>query len=131
MRDFQWSPAHERKGRTTGLGLNPCRACRWRFLPYWRSCPACSPAGARAGWEMPAFAVAQVGRHAALMIAVFFGTVIGLERAVALGRLWPHFAPLFAGLAGLAMLAWLPPMWAPRTSHRGGIGVRAATCGCW
>ena len=68
---------------------------------------------ARAGWEMPAFAVAQVGRHAALMIAVFFGTVIGLERAVALGRLWPYFAPLFAGLAGLAMLAWLPPMWAP------------------
>ncbi|MEW6688271.1 MAG: hypothetical protein AB1452_04170 [Pseudomonadota bacterium] len=47
--------------------------------------------------------------HGALMASGFFGTVIGLERAVALGRLWAYAAPLCAGLGGIALvLGFLP-----------------------
>jgi hypothetical protein len=62
----------------------------------------------------PAFAQQQAGVHGALMIAGFFGTVISLERAVALRRFWPYLAPLCAGLGGVALLmpplAWLSPI---------------------
>lgn len=61
---------------------------------------------ARAGWplavgELPAL-------HGPLMVAAFFGTVIGLERAVALGRWWAYQAPLAAGIGGIALLAGFP-----------------------
>lgn len=55
--------------------------------------------------EVPTFAQHQAASHAALMIAGFFGTVISLERAVALHRFWPYLAPLCAGLGGIALLA--------------------------
>ncbi len=45
---------------------------------------------ARLGVEVPALAAVHAGNHAALMICAFFGTVICLERAVALGGLWPY-----------------------------------------
>lgn len=68
---------------------------------------------ARLAWEVPALAQTRAVGHGALMIAAFFGTVISLERAVALGRGWPYLAPLAAGLGGIAFLAgapaWLPP----------------------
>lgn len=60
----------------------------------------------RLGWEMPATAAA--GWHGALMISAFFGTVISLERAVALARGWSYLAPTSAGLAGVALLAGAP-----------------------
>ena len=43
--------------------------------------------------------------HGPLMIGGFFGTVIGLERAVALGRPWAFAAPFSTGGGGLLMLA--------------------------
>jgi hypothetical protein len=45
--------------------------------------------------------------HGALMVSAFFGTVIGLERAVALGRAWAYGAPLAAGLGGVLLLVQL------------------------
>jgi len=42
--------------------------------------------------------------HAALMICAFFGTVIGIERAVALKRNWAFLAPALAGAGGIAVL---------------------------
>lgn len=66
---------------------------------------------ARLGAEVPALAAAKAGVHGALMIAGFLGTVISLERAVALassGLRWPYLAPLAAGLGGLSLLASLP-----------------------
>lgn len=63
---------------------------------------------ARLAVEVPAAAAAQAGAHGALMIPAFLGTVISLERAVALGRGWPYLAPLGAGLGGLALLAGAP-----------------------
>ncbi len=46
--------------------------------------------------------------HGALMVCGFFGTVISLERAVALGRTWAYAAPLAGGLGGLALLGGTP-----------------------
>src|SRR5690606_7078547 len=47
---------------------------------------------------------ATVVSHAALMICAFFGTVIGIERAVALKRGWAFLAPAMAGIGGVAVL---------------------------
>lgn len=64
----------------------------------------------RAGVVLPAGALpaAAVSGHAALMMCGFFGTMIGLERAVALGRRWAHAAPALSAAAALAALAGTP-----------------------
>jgi hypothetical protein len=56
---------------------------------------------ARLGWSMPAAAVAAAALHGPLMICGFFGVVIALERAVAIGRGWAYLGPLLAGLGGV------------------------------
>jgi hypothetical protein len=48
---------------------------------------------------------AAISLHGALMVSAFFGTVISLERAVALERTWAYAAPLFAGASGVVLLA--------------------------
>ena len=63
----------------------------------------------RMGWELPAPFAMLVALHGPLMICGFFGSVISLERAAALGRLWAYAAPLAAGLATLALLAGIEP----------------------
>jgi hypothetical protein len=68
---------------------------------------------ARLGVAVPDAAAGMAALHGPLMIGGFFGTVIALERAVALGRRWPYAAPLLAGLAtpaafaGVAAAPWL------------------------
>lgn len=51
-----------------------------------------------------------VALHGPLMVCGFLGAVIGLERAVALGRLWAYAAPLAAGLGGIALVAGAAPL---------------------
>jgi len=63
---------------------------------------------ARLGWDVPAVAATAAGWHGALMVSAFFGTVIGLERAVAVGRGWAYLAPAAAGLGGVALLGGAP-----------------------
>ncbi len=58
----------------------------------------------RVGVVVPDFGAMQAGAHAALMICAFFGTVISLERAVALGGLWPYLGPALAGGGGVLLL---------------------------
>ena len=55
-----------------------------------------------AGLAAPGGAIAL---HGALMVSAFLGTLISLERAAALDRLWAYAAPLLAGLGGLVLLA--------------------------
>lgn len=50
-----------------------------------------------------------VALHGALMVSGFFGTVIALERAVALGRAWAYAAPLCAGLGGVFLVLGFVP----------------------
>ena len=57
--------------------------------------------------------------HAALMMGGFLGTVIGLERAVAVKHPTAFIAPLASGLGGLCLLLG-------QTAHGAGLGVVAA-----
>ena len=59
---------------------------------------------ARLGFEIALPAPALPVVHGALMAGAFFGSVISLERAVALGKPWAYCAPLAAGSAGLAWI---------------------------
>jgi hypothetical protein len=63
---------------------------------------------ARLDWTMPPVAASAAGWHGALMISAFLGTVISLERAVALGQGWAYLAPAAAGIGGVALLAGAP-----------------------
>ncbi len=60
----------------------------------------------RLGWDLPASSLVPV--HGPLMVCGFFGTVIGLERAVAISRPWAFGAPLLTGLGAVALLAGQP-----------------------
>jgi len=62
---------------------------------------------ARLGWSWPV-APSLVVFHGPLMVAGFLGTVIGLERAVALGRPWAYAGPLASGLGALALMLGAP-----------------------
>ena len=46
--------------------------------------------------------------HGALMISGFLGTVISLERAVAIGRWWAYAAPALSAIGALALMAGAP-----------------------
>jgi hypothetical protein len=46
--------------------------------------------------------------HGALMISGFLGTLISLERAVAIGRAWAYGAPAASALGALALIAGAP-----------------------
>jgi hypothetical protein len=61
----------------------------------------------RLGWALPhgSFLAAL---HGPLMISGLFGTLISLERAVALDRGWCYAAPAFSGLGTLALAAGVP-----------------------
>lgn len=63
---------------------------------------------ARLAWDVPAVAATAAGGHGALMISAFFGTVISLERAVAVGQRWAYLAPALAAAGGAALLANAP-----------------------
>ncbi|OFZ98461.1 MAG: hypothetical protein A3H35_06925 [Betaproteobacteria bacterium RIFCSPLOWO2_02_FULL_62_17] len=80
---------------------------------------------ARLGWDSPGAGLAAV--HGPLMASGFFGTVISLERAVALGRRWAYAAPLAAGLGALAAMLAAPPQVAPLLTSAGSLVMLAAS----
>lgn len=53
---------------------------------------------ARLGWLLPLGHPAHLTLHGPLMVSGFLGTVIGLERAVALERPWTYGGPILAAL---------------------------------
>jgi hypothetical protein len=63
----------------------------------------------RVGWRMPPLPVPIAGYHGALMISAFLGTLVSLERALALHKRWAYLAPACSALGGLAFLLGFPP----------------------
>lgn len=66
----------------------------------------------RLGWDFPlppSLAGSAVSFHGPLMVSAFFGTVIALERAVALAKGWAYLGPALAGGGGLALILGLSP----------------------
>ncbi|MBC8504857.1 MAG: hypothetical protein ISR58_12615 [Anaerolineales bacterium] len=59
----------------------------------------------RLGWDWPALQPELQKIHGPLMISGFLGTLISLERAVALGKRWAYIGPLMIGV-GSVLLAF-------------------------
>ena len=58
----------------------------------------------RLGWDVPGGA-SLAALHGPLMISGLFGTVISLERAVALGKGWAYVAPILSAVGTIVLLA--------------------------
>jgi len=65
----------------------------------------------RLGWQLPALTPILALAHGPLMISGFLGTLITLERAVAIKQKWMYLPPLLAGL-GWLVTVWIrtPPL---------------------
>ena len=82
----------------------------------------------RLGWAVPPLGAQVLGNHGPLMVNGFLGTVISLERAVALGRNLGGrrrymIVPVLAGLSGLALLLPLPPFVARGLATAAALGL--------
>lgn len=63
------------------------------------------------GWRLPVLTPSLTLAHGPLMTSGFLGTLIMLERAVALKKKWMYIPPLLAGLGGLlTFLIRTPPL---------------------
>jgi hypothetical protein len=58
----------------------------------------------RLGWRWPVLLSTLPISHGPLMVSGFLGTLIGLERAVALGARWAYLGPLATALGGIMLL---------------------------
>lgn len=65
----------------------------------------------RMGWGWPGIGMGAVSYHGALMVGGFLGTVISLERSVALGKAWTYLSPIASALGGICLWIGLPPAW--------------------
>lgn len=79
----------------------------------------------RLGWGWPPLRPALPAAHGPLMVGAFLGTVIGVERAVALNRRWTYLAPLLTALGGLALMVGLPGPVGPVLITLGSLGLAA------
>ena len=59
----------------------------------------------RLGWPWPPLRPTLPMAHGPLMVGGFLGTLISLERAIALGKRWTFAAPLATGLGALMLIA--------------------------
>ncbi len=58
----------------------------------------------RLGWRWPVWDTKAILQHGPLMVSAFLGSLIALERAVALQQRWMYAGPLLSGLGGAALL---------------------------
>lgn len=113
VHDVRGSPA------AAGVGVNPMPPRPRGFLALLPVALALLLLAAwaglvRLGWNWPLPARLML-LHGPVVVCGFLGTVIGLERAVALGRLWAHGAPAGAAAGTLLLVSGAAP----------GIGVLA------
>ncbi len=78
---------------------------------------------ARLGWVIPPLAPHHPTAHGPLMLGGFLGALIGLERAIALGRWWGYLTPALAGASTIWTL--LSPVSRPAAWLLTAAGVAA------
>ncbi len=81
----------------------------------------------RLGWALPLPSPELLGLHGPLMVTGFFGTVIGLERAVALASRWAYTGPALTGAGGLVLIAGGPILVASTLLTAGSLVLVAAS----
>ena len=79
----------------------------------------------RIGWGWPPLLASLPAVHGPLLVGGVLGTLIALERAVALGRRWPILAPALTALGALATLIGLPGALGPLFVTLGSLGLVA------
>jgi hypothetical protein len=79
----------------------------------------------RLGWALPSPGVPLAAAHGPLIVPGFLGTLIGLERAVALGRPVALLVPLATGLGGVTWILGLPPQVGRWLTTAGSSGLAA------
>lgn len=77
----------------------------------------------RLGWNWPLLVNSLPIHHGPLMVSGFFGTLISLERAVALNKRWSYVGPLLSGLGGLFLLSGFGGMIGPWFLTLGSFGL--------
>ncbi|HNP82414.1 MAG: hypothetical protein WAT38_17305 [Nitrospira sp.] len=80
---------------------------------------------ARLGWDVPLPRPGFSSLHGPLMVSGFLGTLISLERAVALGRPWAYATPLLTGLGGVSLIVGAPLLAAQWLMLAGSLGLVA------
>jgi hypothetical protein len=103
----------------------------------------------RLGWALPTPSADLILLHGPLMVAGFFGTLIGLERAVAMQKAWVYGAPALVGIGGLTLAAGGPvslaaeavllgsliylvaAVWLNARHHALHIAIMALGAACW
>jgi len=71
------------------------------------------------------------GAHGPLMVCGVLGTVIAVERAVALGRAWGWAVPALAAASALALVAGAPPPWPAALATAAAVGLVAMHVVWW
>ncbi|RME48464.1 MAG: hypothetical protein D6791_03275 [Chloroflexi bacterium] len=79
----------------------------------------------RLGWHLPPLRPSLPIAHGPLMVSGFLGTVIALERAVALRLRWTYIAPALTGLGALLLIAGLSATAGPLLLTLGSLGLVA------
>ncbi len=82
----------------------------------------------RIGWALPTITLYLPAQHGPLMVSGFLGTLISLERAVALsqfqnGRRSYYLVPLLAGLGAIALILTIDPLIARTLSSLAALGL--------
>lgn len=67
----------------------------------------------RIGWKLPLPTNSLPVSHGPLMVSGFLGTLISLERAVALNKVWNYLAPVFTAVGTILLLSGVTNFIAP------------------
>lgn len=79
----------------------------------------------RLGWNLPELQPGLYVAHGPLMVCGFLGTLISLERAVALGKSWSYGAPMLSGAGAFALIVGVPDPIGPLLITLGSLGLIA------
>ena len=79
----------------------------------------------RVGWRLPALQPMLPALHGPLMISGFLGTLISLERAVAIKRPWTFVGPVLSGLGAVWLMIGLPMVVGQWLLLLGSVGLTA------
>jgi len=79
----------------------------------------------RLGWELPEIQPGLSLAHGPLMVCGFLGTLISLERAVALGEGWSYSAPILSGAGALVLIVGIGDPVGPLLITMGSAGLIA------
>lgn len=85
----------------------------------------------RMGWAWQVIRPTLPMSHGPLMVSGFFGTLIALERAVALNKRWAYLGPLCSGVGGILLLLGVKGIFAPLLLALGGLGLALVCMWMW